>query len=147
MRPPASPPNVRRALIDTSGHYALADPRDANHLAAVAIAGQLRAPPIRVFTTNFILAETHALLLARCGRPAALQVLQRLDQSATIVVRVSARDERRARDILRQYDDKDFPLTDATSFAVMERLAITHAFTFDRNFSQYGLSTLLPDRS
>ena len=58
------------------------------------------------------------------------------------IVRVEPEDEVRAREIIRRYDDKDFSLTDATSFAVMDRLGITTAFTFDRNFVQYGLDVL-----
>jgi predicted nucleic acid-binding protein len=44
--------------------------------------------------------------------------------------------------IIYQYDDKDFSLTDATSFAVMERLRVPAAFTFDRHFAQYGFTVL-----
>ncbi len=40
---------------------------------------------------------------------------------------------------------KDFSLTDATSFALMERLGVRFAFTFDRNFAQYGLTALAPE--
>lgn len=57
-------------------------------------------------------------------------------------VHVSAADERRARSIIAQYDDKDFSLVDATSFAVMERLHIPTAFALDRNFTQYGFRVL-----
>lgn len=96
-------------------------------------------------TSNFILAETHALLLSRRGRAIALRVLEETDQSPTTMVRVSGADEARAREILRQYDDKRFSLTDATSFAIMERLSILYAFGFDRNFEQYGLTVLTPD--
>jgi predicted nucleic acid-binding protein len=81
------------------------------------------------------------MALTRLGRSAAARVLDDIENSTTII-RVSATDERRARDIIRQYDDKDFSLTDAMSFAVMERLRIPVAFTFDRDFTQYGLPVL-----
>jgi uncharacterized protein len=55
---------------------------------------------------------------------------------------VTAEDELRTRQIIYRYDDKNFSLTDATSFAVMERLRITTAFTFDHNFAQYGFQLL-----
>ena len=63
-----------------------------------------------------------------------------MERANTRVITVNARDLRRAYAIVRQYDDKDFSLTDATSFAIMERLQLRYAFTFDRNFAQYGLS-------
>ncbi len=119
-----------RALVDTSAYFALSYSRDENHQAATSIAQQLIADRWRLFTTNFILAEIHALLLTRVNREIALRVLTRIDESATRIIRVSAGDERRARVIIAQYQDKDFSLTDATSFAVMERLGIRFAFSF-----------------
>ena len=134
---------ARRALVDTSGYYALTDPRDSNHRAAVAINTRLTDEHWRLYTTNLILAETHALVLRRMGRATAWRVLTELDQSrATTIVRVSVADEARARGILAQYTDKQYSLTDATSFVVMERLGLTQAFTFDHNFTQHGLVVL-----
>ena len=43
-----------------------------------------------------------------------------------------------------QYQDKDFPLVDAISFSVMERLGISVAFAFDQHFTQYGWTALTP---
>ncbi len=81
------------------------------------------------------------------GRDIALRVLQDILQSAsTTVVRVSAADERRAQAILAQHGDKRYSYTDATSFAVMERLHIAAAFTFDRNFTQFGFQALSEER-
>lgn len=143
MRTPPTPP-LRRVLVDTSAYFALAVPQEGNHVCATAILEGLQRHSVHLFTTNFIIAETHALLLARRGRTAALTVLGKIDNSSTTVIRVTGRDERRAREILRQYDDKDFSLTDTTSFAVMERLRIAYAFTFDRDFTQYGFTALAP---
>ena len=58
------------------------------------------------------------------------------------IVRVTAADERKAREIIAQYDDKDFSLTDAVSFAIAERLGISYAISFDHHFGQYGLILL-----
>src|SRR3990167_6723048 len=128
------PSGSRRVLIDTSAYFALSDVGETRHPAANAVRLRLIAERWRLFTTNFIAAETHALLLSRLGYPFALRFLDDLDQSSTEVVRVTSPDERRAREIIRHYDDKAFSFTDATSFALMERLAIPCAFTFDRNF-------------
>ncbi|MFN8632282.1 MAG: hypothetical protein U0893_00400 [Chloroflexota bacterium] len=59
-------------------------------------------------------------------------------------MRVTEADEVRARQIIARYDDKSFSLTDATSFSIMDRLGITHAYTFDENFAQYGMTMLSP---
>jgi predicted nucleic acid-binding protein len=115
----------RRVFVDTSAYYALTDSQDSRHASAQEIARRLAEERRRLFTTNLILAETHALILARLGRDVAATVLFALDRSTTTIVRVSAADERRARSIITQFDDKDFSLTDATSFTVMNRLRIS----------------------
>jgi len=138
-----SPADSRRVLVDTSAYFALTDADDANHAAAFAIVTRLADERWRLFTTNFILAETHALLLARLDRGIALKVLQEINQSSTTIVRATRADERRALAILKQYQDKDFSYSDAVSFAIMERLRIPYSFAFDRHFAQYGFTILI----
>jgi len=67
-----------------------------------------------------------------------------VDNSEATFVRVSTADERRAREIIAIHDDKDYSLTDATRFAVMGRLRIGAAFTFDRHFARYGFAVIGP---
>lgn len=142
-----SPEHARRVFVDTSAYFAAANRRDATHREASATLNRLVAQRRRLFTTNFILAELHALLLTRINREIAARVLFDIDSSAaTTIVRVSAADEQRGRGIITHYRDKDFSLTDATSFAVMERLRIDWAFTVDRNFAQYGWNVVGPER-
>jgi predicted nucleic acid-binding protein len=69
-------------------------------------------------------------------------VLHELDAGDIRVLRVRPADERRAREILERFDDKEFSYVDATSFAVMERSGIPAAFTFDDDFRQFGLIDL-----
>jgi predicted nucleic acid-binding protein len=132
-------------FADSAGYFAVLDADDRNHGAAVVVARRLAQESRRLFTTNFVIAEAHTLILTRLGHAQALRFLEELIRGGTVVVRISTRDERRAREIIRRYDDKDFSLTDATSFAVMERLRIHDAFTFDRNFEQFGVRMLRPN--
>ncbi|HEY7295584.1 MAG TPA: VapC toxin family PIN domain ribonuclease [Dehalococcoidia bacterium] len=131
-----------RLLVDTNAYCGLTDPNDGTHRAAVSTARQLSTAPIRRYTTNFIVAESNALILIRRGYTAALRFLDELAAGSTVIIRIRAVDEQRAQAIIRQFADKRFSFTDATSFAVMDRLRIAQAFTFDRNFSQFGLRML-----
>jgi len=99
----------------------------------------------RQLTTNAVLYESHALIMRHLGRDVAARFLEELLGSTTIFVRVRALDERRARDIIDRYADKDFSFVDALSFVVMDRLGIRYAFTFDQHFAQYGLQVLSAD--
>lgn len=141
-------PSLSRAiLIDSSAYFAFADRDDVHRSAAQAILTHVAQGRVRLFTTNLIMAETHALILHRLNRLLATQFLHDTLQGSTTIVWVTPADVRRATEIIDQFDDKDFSLTDATSFAVMERLGITSAFTFDRHFAQFGFRLLTPDQS
>lgn len=130
-------------FVDTSAYFAAVNRRDVHHEAVSRTMTQAVKAGVRFVTTNFILAELHALLLTRVNRHVAARVLAEIDASElTTIVRVSAYDERRARTIIFEYSDKDFSLTDATSFAVMERLRVRQAFTLDHNYSQFGWALL-----
>jgi len=126
---------MAQVLVDTSAVYALLDADDDNHRAARRGLEGLRKTRAEPLLTNFLLAECHALLLSRLGADLARRWLL---GNLWRVERVAPDDESRAEQIIRQYDDKTFSYTDATSFAVMERLRIRRAFAFDRHFKQYG---------
>ena len=89
--------------------------------------------------TNFIVAESHVLILSRMGAALARRWL--LGQTWRVET-VQPRDEDVARDIMRKYTDKSFSYTDATSFAVMARTRINVAFGCDPHFPQYGFKLL-----
>jgi predicted nucleic acid-binding protein len=142
MSLPLPPLRERRVFVDSSVYLALLDQDDEHHREATQLLHQLAEERYRQFTTNVLLIESHALILSVLGRAQAAQFLRDMQESNTVIVRVRASDEARAQQILFQYTDKDFSFADATSFAVMERLAIRLAFTFDRDFAQYGFTVL-----
>jgi predicted nucleic acid-binding protein len=133
---------ARRTFVDTSAYFALLDHDDANHAQARTIGQRLVAEGWRLFITSFVLAETHALLLNRLSQEIATRFLRDMEHSPTTLVWVTPADLERAKAIIYQYTDKDFSLTDAASFAIMERLRVSFAFTFDRHFAQYGFAVL-----
>lgn len=65
-----------RILVDTSALYALSNRSDKNHPTAVRIAHRLSQENAYAYTTNYIVAETHALLLVRMGPGPARKWLQ-----------------------------------------------------------------------
>jgi predicted nucleic acid-binding protein len=136
----------RWVYIDSSAYLALLDVSDANHAAALLILRWLSLNRYRLYTTNALLIECHALIMSCLGRHVAARFLQDVDASNTVIVRVRANDETRAKAIVYRYDDKDFSFNDALSFVIMERLGIQHVFTFDDDFTQYGYLILDADR-
>ena len=129
---------MKSVFLDTSGFYAALNRKDAAHQEARRLFSQAREERWSLFTTNFVVAETHALILIRRGRHRAGQFLHAIYVGNTNVIRVEERDERRARSIMEQYEDKDFSYCDAISFAVMERLGLSEVISFDVHFRQYG---------
>ena len=138
---------MRRLFVDTSAYFALTDTRDENHEAAVHFIHQLIRERAELLTNNYIVAETHTLLLNRIEYATALRVLEELYKSQTRIYRVREAEEIKAFEIIRRYTDKEFSLIDAISFATMERFHLTEAFAFDHHFAQYGLSLLPVMRS
>jgi predicted nucleic acid-binding protein len=88
-----------RVFVDSAAYFALANNRDDDRAGLSRTIERLVADRRRCFTTNYVLAEPHALLISRINRDLALDVLERINASRlTSAVRVSQRDERRARD-------------------------------------------------
>ncbi len=130
---------MARVLVDTSAVYALLDRDDANHAAARAHLERLRKLRTEPWLTNFVLAESHALLLARLGHKIARRWLV---GNVWPVERVTAEDEERAQEIIRRHEDHTYSYVDATSFAVMERLRIRRALAFDQHFRHFGFELM-----
>ena len=130
---------MAQLLVDTSAVYALIDRDDTYHRKAVNLLRSLPRRGLKPILTNFIIAESHALLLSRLGPEIARDWLLR---QIWPVEPVTPQDEEKAREIIRRYTDKTFSYTDAASFAVMGRLSIREAFAFDPHFRQYGLKLL-----
>ncbi len=132
----------RAVFVDTAAFIAMADPSDFSHTRASESSKKLRRQGVPVLTSNFVLAEFHAFAVKRRGPMIALAALEGILAGRTVVVQGTEADERHAMEILRLYTDKAYSMVDAISFAIMARLSISRAFTFDRHFAQHGFQVI-----
>ena len=94
-------------------------------------------------TTNLVRGEAWTFLRDRMGHRAAVDLLDRLEQSGRIeVARIDEQVEDDALEWLRQHDERVYSYVDATSFAFMRARRITDALTFDGDFSAAGFVEL-----
>lgn len=130
-------------FVDTSAWYPLADRTHPDHPAVVEVLTERIRDGVRVVTTNLVVAETHALLIRRGGRDAALRFLGEV-WSDPIVVETSTPDleQRASTEWLGRYEDQTFTLTDGVSFVVMADRGIREALAFDRHFATAGFVRL-----
>jgi len=123
-------------FVDTSVWYAAADRGDRSNPRAKEI---LSAADRRV-TSDHVLIETWLLLRHRLNRDAAERFWDGLRRGVALVEPVSAADLEVAWAIGEAFADQDFSAIDCTSFAVMQRLGVERAASFDDDFAvfRYG---------
>lgn len=123
-------------FIDSSAIVALVDQDDGSHSDAVSAYHGLVAAGYRLFTTNYVIAETYDLLRTGVGHAVARQWLK---DSGLATYHADEQDERRARRmVLRARGAHGLTITDAISLVVMERFGVADAFAVDPNFLSGG---------
>lgn len=128
-------------LLDTSAVFAAARPRSDRHDEASAAYRSLLRGSERLVTTDLIVAELHALSVARVRPAFGLELVDRLLASTRIEV-ISAGMARlhAALGRLGQRPGRSYSLTDAVSFVLMRELGIGRAFTLDADFAAEGFA-------
>ena len=117
------------ALVDSSAMVALADRRDAQHQGAVAAYNQLVEQGYKLFTTNYLIAETVDLLRSGLGPTLAQQWLR---DHRLPVYHADEQDERRARTlVISSRNPRGLSMTDAISAVVMDRLGVRDVIAVD----------------
>lgn len=129
--------------LDTSAIFAAASPRSDRHGEAGAAYRTLLTGTGRLVMSDLIVAELHALALARVHPGFGLDLVDRLFTSSRIEI-VAAGIERMAAaaDLLRRRPGRAYSLTDAVSFVLMRELAISRAFTLDVDFAAEGFEVV-----
>lgn len=120
-------------FVDSSIWFAAAVARDHDNARAKSI---LHSTQDHV-TTDHVLIETWLLLNSRYRRDIAEQFWDRIQRGGVSIEIVTMGDLQAAWAIGMAFPDQAFSIVDRTSFAVMERLGIVQAASFDNDFAVY----------
>jgi len=128
-------------FADSFFFFALLNSNDAAHEAAERFSSETDRPFV---TTAWVLTEVADACATVDKRAAFLQLLDTLRASPDArIIGPSEELFSRGLELYRQRPDKDRPLTDCISFAVMTEEKLTDALTGDHHFTQAGFKALL----
>lgn len=129
-------------FFDTSAIFGWFSPRDGTHKRASDFMQKFREGKTDFKTlviTNAIFIECVDLTQRKLGKEEAVRLGDTLRQSKVVrVVDTTDTDKEDAWEIMSKYKDQDSNLTDSLSFAIMRRLRMRTAFTFDEHFKIHG---------
>jgi predicted nucleic acid-binding protein len=132
---------MKAAFVDTAFYIALVNPRDSLHASAAELGQRLDGAFV---TTEYVLIEVGNWLARTADRPLFLQLPGALQaDAATTIVPSSHELFEQGRQLYSRRLDKDWSLTDCTSFVVMRQRGLREALTADRHFEQAGFHVLL----
>lgn len=148
-------------FVDAGAFIALSVPSDRDNPAATRIYQDLGEQGATLLTTNHIVDETCTWFLRRVsdGHSMALRFGDLVARATALidpselkscsitpgrltVLYTTPEIERAAWDIFSRYDTAGFSFTDCVSFAAMQALGITKAFTFDQHYDTMGFERL-----
>jgi predicted nucleic acid-binding protein len=120
-------------FVDTSIWFAASDTDDIDNSGAKAALSS--GEPLII--TDLILAEAWTLIHNKLNRNAADRFWAGLRSGVATIEPVTPADLESAWQIGQSWPDQDFSIVDRTSFAVMQRLGIVRAASFDNHFAVY----------
>ncbi len=119
--------------MDSSVWFAAVNAADASNKRAKAVLSSGEA----LVTSEHILIETWSLLHKKLGRKPAERFWELLRRGIAVVEPVGSADFETAWRIGQAFPDQEFSIVDRTSFAVMQRLGIERAASFDADFATF----------
>jgi len=128
-------------FIDTSAFYAVFDADDEEHPRAREAWEDLVSGEDLLFTSNYVLVETLALLQGRLG----VEAVRAFHDAAAPLLRVLWVDRgvhREAVTAVLTAGRRRFSLVDCSSFALMRRHGLDTAFAFDNHFPEQGFTAV-----
>ena len=127
-------------FVDTSAFYAVISQSDINNEISIEEWNRLLDDEsVTFYTSNYVAVEACALVRNRLGYNALRNFLDDLLPFATILW-VDQILHASATEAMIAYGKNGPSLVDCSSFAIMRVNGITHAFAYDRHFTEQGFS-------
>ena len=143
---PKSEMPSKTVFLDTNGWLALLNASDVLYPVARPLWTELLEQGTSVVVTDWVIAETGNGLARTPARRQFKRAVELLRSSARSRLYLVSPDHlERAVALYDRRRDKTWGLVDCASFALMEDLGLTDAFTNDRHFKQAGFTCLLPE--
>jgi predicted nucleic acid-binding protein len=131
--------NSALLFVDTSFFYALVNSRDEWHAAATEWQQRVVAEKRRLLTTEFVLIEVGDGLAAIHFRARAVTLIAALRNNPWVEFEpVSSALVDESLRLFATRSDKEWGITDCTSFVVMNQRGVVEALTIDDHFRQAG---------
>ena len=128
-------------FVDTSALLAVIYDEADRHHDAERVWHDLLSPDEPLWTTNYVLVETYALLQRRHGL-AYVNALRDAAVSALLVQWVTSEQHDAGLSAVLAANRRDLSLVDCVSFVVMRELGLTTAFTLDPHFAEQGFDII-----
>lgn len=129
-------------FVDTGGWFASVVTDEADHLITKTWFEKNRETLI---TTDYIVDETLTLLRARKENRKALQIGELFFNGSLASLHYLSEEEiLETWQVYKSFSNKDWSFTDCASKVIIEKFGITHAFSFDKYFRQFGGIIVVP---
>ncbi len=134
-------------FADSSAYIAYYNKRDKNHNKALSFVKKIRDRefgPVIIYTSDYVFDEViTAILILTKNKDLAIKIGESIKKSKiTKIIKVDEEIFQKAWETFKEYKDKLWSFTDCTSFAIMEKMNIKTAFTFDKHYNQAGFNTI-----
>ena len=130
-----------RIFVDTSAFYALMDRSDGNYKKAADMWASLLEKNLYLYTSNYVIVETLALLQSRLGFEAA-NLWYRDVLSLAETLWTDGAIHNLAHELWLSLGRSKLSFVDCVSFVTMRHYKIEKVFGFDRHFEEQGFEIL-----
>jgi len=135
---------IEPVFVDSFAWIAAINKSDNYHEISLKILEELLNKQARLITTNYVVVETINALSKVKFRKTVIEFIDKLRKSPNVqIVKITDEIYNNAWTLYQQRMDKDWGITDCTSFEVMQMFNIRKAFTSDKHFEQAGYSLIV----